>query len=184
MTGILAGDCDRRVAVGKGGTILMSLGEGWVDIAPEVGEVDYAAVWGTGVDDFFAVGNDGVIVRYQAGRPWNVWNLQSGVNLEGVWGADTGDVYAVGSGGTIVHFDGVSWETMESGTTRSLAAVHGRGRGDVYAVGLGGTILHYDGVRWSRMTSPTFNGLNGIWGAGAGDVFAVGDHGTILHRGQ
>lgn len=183
LTGILA-DCERTVAVGKRGTILMTLGDGWVDIAPDVGDVDYAAVWGTGAEDFFAVGNGGVIVRYQEGRPWHVWRLQSGANLEGIWGTDTGNVYAVGSGGTIVRFDGVSWETMESGTTLSLAAVHGRGRGDIYAVGLGGTILHFDGVRWLNLPSGVATAIKGVYSRPEGETVVVGDGGLILHSGS
>ena len=153
LSGILAADCDRVVAVGKRGTVLLSMGDGWVDIAPDIEDVDYSAIWGESPDDFFVVGGGGLIARYRTGRTWIVWRLQNGANLEGIWGSASDNIYAVGAAGVIVHFDGVSWETVESGTTLSLASVHGRGPADVYAVGLGGAIVHYDGVVWKPLSS-------------------------------
>jgi hypothetical protein len=183
LTGILAADCDRTVAVGKRGTILMSLGAGWVDIAPDIGDVDYAAVWGPSADDFFVVGNGGVIVRFRAGAPWSVWRLQNGANLESVWGTGPDDVYAAGSGGVVVRFDGIGWETMETGTTLSLSAISGRGPSDIYAVGLQGVILHFDGVRWQTRDSGVTTTLKGVCSRADGETVVVGDEGLILHSG-
>ena len=104
--------------------ILQSSGDGWVDITPNIEDVNYSAIWGVGPDDFFVTGNKGVIVRYRKGV-WTVWRLNSLLNLEGIWGTADDDVFAVGAGGVILHYDGVSWEMMDSGTTRSLSAVHG-----------------------------------------------------------
>jgi hypothetical protein len=100
---------------------------GWLDISPQYPGIDWSGVWGMGPDDFFIVGNHGVIMRYQTGRPWTVWELVSGVNLEAIWGIDNGSIFAVGQNGAIFHFDGYVWEEMESGTTYPLLAVHGRG---------------------------------------------------------
>jgi hypothetical protein len=171
------------VAVGKRGTVLISLGDGWVDIAPDIEDADYSAIWGESADDFFVVGNRGLIARYQTGRPWTLWRLQSEANLEGIWGSGSRDIYAVGAGGVIVHFDGVSWETIESGTTLSLSAVHGRGPSDIYAVGLGGTIVHFDGVIWKALASGVGISLNGVYSRPEGETVVVGDGGTILHSG-
>jgi hypothetical protein len=98
-----------------------------------------------------------------------------------VWGTSGNDVFAVGNQGTILHYDGISWSTMNSGTTRFLTSVWGSSSIDVYAVGSNGTILHYDGISWSKAATPATENLNDIWGASGTDVFVVGDYGQILH---
>ena len=182
LTGVWAADCNRIYAVGKQGAILQSSGNGWVDIAPHLDDVNYTAIWGAGPDDFFVTAKKGVILRFQSGA-WTIWHLNSRKNLEGIWGTAPDDIFAVGAGGTIVHFDGVSWETMDSGTTLSLSAVHGRGNGDVYAVGLGGTILHFDGIVWRQLDSGVQTALNGVWSRPGAETIVVGEGGLVLHSG-
>ena len=183
MTGISEPECGKVFAVGKRSTILQSTGSGWVDIAPNIEDVNYSAIWSAGPDHFFVTGNNGVIVRYRNGV-WTTWRLNSELNLEGIWGVAEDDVFAVGAGGVILHFDGVSWEMMNSGTTRSLSAVHGRGSGDVFAVGLGGTILHFDGVVWTTLDSGTQEALYGVWAGPQSETIVVGAKGTVLHSGS
>lgn len=118
----------------------------------------------------------------------DTWELmESGttvLRLEGVWGNSSSDVFAVGTDGTILHYDGSSWSSMTSGTSKSLRDVWGSSGSDVFAVGVYGTILHYDGETWTAMDSGYSNTLYGIWGSSGSDVFAVGGSGTtgtILH---
>jgi hypothetical protein len=120
-------------------------------------------------------------MRYQTGRPWTVWELVSGVNLEAIWGIDNGSIFAVGQNGAIFHFDGYVWEEMESGTTYPLLAVHGRGAQDVYAVGLGGTIVHFDGIVWTPLESGVFGPLEAVWCRPGTETVIVGDAGLSLH---
>ena len=102
--------------------------------------------------------------------------------LQGIWGSSASDVFLVGQGGSILHYDGITWDLMDTGITSNLYGVWGSSATDVFAVGQSGTILHYDGTSWSVMTSPTPNELRGVWGSSAtGDVFAVGASGTICH---
>ena len=69
------------------------------------------------------------------------------------------DVWAVGhfktvnpAGGHVgqqplaLHWDGSTWEQMDSGTSQDLWGVWGTGENDVYAIGNSGTILHFDGT--------------------------------------
>ena len=53
--------------------------------------------------------------------------------------------FAVGSAGRIQYFDGTSWSTMSSGTTRDLTAVWGSNPDDVFAVG-DSIVDHWDGT--------------------------------------
>jgi hypothetical protein len=114
--------------------------------------------------------------------------------LQAIWGSSSTDVFAVGSKGTILHYDGSSWNRMNSGTTYLLRGVWGSSPSDVFAVGHNWEleiILHYDGTSWSEMSRGTMMGLYSVWGSSPSDVFAVGEgvrhydgnswNDTILH---
>lgn len=97
--------------------------------------------------------------------------------LSGVWGSGPDDVFIVGGQpdqSVVFHFDGATWETMETPETPILIWVFGFGPDDVYAVGEQGTALHYDGESWSTLTTNTDVDLWGIWGAAPDDLWAVG----------
>jgi hypothetical protein len=137
-------------------------------------------IWGSSASDVFAVGNSGVILRYD-GSTWTAMTSGSTRYLRGIWGSSASDIFVVGTGGTILYYDGVAWGTMTSGTTNDLHAVWGNSASDVFAVGVNGTILHYDGSAWTPMTSGTTSWLRAVWGTSGSDVFAMGDSGVILH---
>ena len=102
--------------------------------------------------------------------------LPQGNHLRGVWGSSPTDVFAVGMKGTIIHYDGTTWEQMDSGTDAQLNDVWGTSANDVYACGYSNTILHYDGSSWNEMdVVDTFYGYNAIWASASNDVYAVGD---------
>jgi len=139
-------------------------------------------VWGPSVNNVFAVGSGGNILRYD-GNSWNSMtsNLAASVTLFGVWGTSINDVFAVGSGGVIAHFDGFAWSPMTNTDTNWLWDVWGSAPNDVYASGDGGTILHYDGTAWSRdNTHPGINTLYRIWGTASDNLYVVGSGGQIL----
>ena len=136
-------------------------------------------VWGTGSGYVFAVGDEGILLRYD-GVNWG--SLISGTeeNLNGIWGTSATDFFVVGDSGTIRYFGSGGSVGMSSGTTEDLHAVWGADSDDVFAVGINGTILHYNGAGWSAMTSGTSENLSDVCGVSTEDVFAVGDGGTIL----
>ncbi|MCP4346651.1 MAG: choice-of-anchor D domain-containing protein [Desulfobacterales bacterium] len=98
-----------------------------------------------------------------------------------IWGSSGSDVFAAGDSGTILHYDGTSWNSMNSGSTDKLYGVWGSSGSDVFAVGDKGTILHYDGSSWNSMNSGSTDRFYGVWGISGSDVFAVGENGIILH---
>ncbi len=101
--------------------------------------------------------------------------------LHAVWCDGPNGAFAVGEAGTILMSTGSAWESMDSGTTESLADVWGSGPNDVFAVGSSGTILHYDGSGWLPMSSGTSLGIHGVWGTASDNVYAVCDSGRVLH---
>lgn len=103
-----------------------------------------------------------------------------GKDLNGVFHWD--DVFiTVGVKGTIQRsHDGMSWESVESGTSASLYGASWNGKYFI-VVGDDGTLLRsYNGTEWKKSESPTDADLKGvIWSK---DKFiAVGDGGTILN---
>ena len=63
--------------------------------------------------------------------------------------------WIVGDRGTILRWNGTSWTSVASPTTRDLFAVHCTAGNACKAVGAGGTILHWDGASWSLVASGT-----------------------------
>ena len=170
-------------AVGEGGVILHSSGDGSWSAQTSGVTVELDAVWGSGAADIYVVGASGTIL-HSTGN--GTWTAQSGAptdNLHAVWGSGAGDVYAVGTAGTILHSHG-NWMVEHSGPTGlSLSGVWGASATDVYAVGesLGGgsIVLHSAGDgNWTMqaITQPLIR----IFGTTT-DVYAI-DSQSIYRR--
>lgn len=101
------------------------------------------AIWGSGPDDVFAVGDAGTIVHWD-GASWTRHASGTTEHLTGVSGLSASDVYAVGLGGTILHYDGEAWAAEASGTTSALLGIACVGA-TVWAVGDYGEILKKPG---------------------------------------
>ncbi len=80
--------------------------------------------------------------------------------LSSVWITLPYFAIAVGSSGKILHYDGQSWQEMESPTFENLSAVSGCSSQDIWVVGEKGTILFYDGKSWQIVLSPTKENLH------------------------
>jgi hypothetical protein len=79
----------------------------------------------------------------------------------------------VGNSGTIRHYNGTTWSTMTSGTSRNLLGVWGSSSNDVFVVGDNGTVIHYDGTTWSMMKSGTNKNLQDVWGSSDGGSLKI-----------
>ncbi|HSG99680.1 MAG TPA: M64 family metallopeptidase, partial [candidate division Zixibacteria bacterium] len=138
---------------------------------------DMHALWGSGPDDVFAVGNLGTILHY-GGVGWGAVPSGSGEQLTGVWGSAPDDVFAVGlNAGEVLHFNGSSWSLLYDAPI-SLTDIWGLASNDVYATGFG-TVLHFDGSVWTNANLGVFGYLNALWGSGPDNIVAVGSGGAI-----
>lgn len=157
-------------------------------------------VWGTSATDVYAVGEGGMIARFD-GRTWRPQVSGTFETLRAVWGTSATDVYAVGDRGTIMHSDGGHWRPVApaAGLDCDFRAIWAASATDVYVVGgrgltiplepeLGGSIIpagvifRYDGGRWSRQQpSGHVATLTTVWGTSANDVYAGGAGGVVLH---
>lgn len=191
LHGIWGSSSGNVYAVGEGGTILHSTGNG-IWSAQTLGTnfkfSNLYGVWGSG-SGAHAVGHDplannGKILHPSGNGGWTAQTsyLTTRV-LRGVWGSSSSDVYVVGEGGMIFHGVGDgSWSEQNSGVFNVLYGIWGHGSADIYVVGRSGTILHSTGNgKWTAQASGTTAHLFAVWGSGSNDVYAVGSGGTILH---
>jgi hypothetical protein len=82
-------------------------------------------------------------------------------DLTDVWGASAKDVYTVGMNGKILHYNGITWSTIASGTTKHLNGVWGSSSTDFFAVGNTGTILRLNtGPNKPNIISPANGATN------------------------
>ncbi len=130
LWGIWGSSRDNMFAVGGSGrpdskpTLLQRDASGWRSVAvPTIDRPNVFAlfkVWGSGPNDVIAVGQRGVILRYD-GSTWRSEASGTAEDLISLWGTSANQVVAVGgrSNGQVVTWDGQNW------THRSLAPLPG-----------------------------------------------------------
>lgn len=107
--------------------------------------------------------------------------VPQGNPVRGLWATSANDVWAVGDYGALMHYNGTTWQAVDSPVNDHLYAVWAGSASDIFAVGDGGRILRSTGGSFQSTTSPTTQPLYGVWGNSATDeVWAVGGGGTIL----
>ena len=142
------------------------------------------------------------------GQTWTIFDLRAMPGFETVsvskaWGTSPSDMYFVGANGSIVHYNGATWQAMQSGTTLPLLDVFGRSATEVYAVGgdrSTAVVLKYDGTRWATLMNSYYFGngfdstelfrtqlyghLNGAWVDESGTLYVVGEYVYQMKAGQ
>ena len=136
-------------------------------------------VWGSSASNVFAVGDSGVVLRYN-GTAWSRMATPTTAQLNDVWGSGASDVYAATSAGQLLRFNGTSWSTVPGvQAPGALWSVWGSASNNVYAVGDGGMMYRYNGSSWTRVRLPRRDALYSVWGTGASAVYAAGAAGTL-----
>lgn len=181
LYGIFGTDVTNVFAVGERGTVLHSDGIVWTAL-PSGGSARLSAVWSSGPDAMWAVGDGGAILRGQdltkPGRSLR-WEQSGSKNLYGIWGSSARELWAVGAGGAIRRWQGTAWESVVSPTVVALRGVWGSGPADVWAVGDQGVLLHWDGSSWTVVPGRARGALYGVGGSRPGAAWAVGEQGLI-----
>jgi len=101
-------------------------------------------------------------------------------DFKGISGSSDSNVIAVGKNGVVYTYNGSSWSTSSSGTTRDLESIFVLNSNVAYAVGDNGTVRIYDGSNWSSSSSGTNEDLKGVWAYSTTEVYAVGKDGKVL----
>lgn len=189
-------------AVGTDGVILHWDGVAWasevsgvtVDLEGVSGHVD-----GDDIEQVFAVGAGGTVLRYTSASPgWQV--VPSGVTeqLFSVWIHRRDDAFVVGDRGRVLRWDGTlltalvdevlidtgavdeNGAAVEFSIADPLKSVMGQGGDDVFAVGPRGSVYRYDGTRFRREVSGTNRPLVDVFTRGG--VWAAATDGVLLRR--
>ena len=186
--GTTVGDDRIAFALGESGAILAYQGGLWVDnqAGPNVAALSLTA---SSSNDFTAVGEVGLALRWRAGENWSALETQVSADLHGVHAV--GDVVvAVGADGVALSInDRNRVSALATGTTKPLSSVHGD-TNLLLAVGAAGAIIRLDGVLGDSEatsgveSSGTISTLNDIFVQDDGTAIAVGASGTIVRRAE
>jgi hypothetical protein len=106
-------------------------------------------VFGTAPNNVWACGARGVMFHYN-GNTDSTWTLVptgATTDITDIWGPGDGSLYAVGHRGRIWRNSGMTWSSMESGTTMDLYSL-GQFDGVIHAAGFEGTLRRLNGSTW------------------------------------
>jgi hypothetical protein len=163
---------------------------GWCSSVTPPAPHHLRAVWSSGPEDTWAIGDSGTILRWK-GAVWTGTPGNANEELSGIWGNNATDIWVVGHDaneqkGIIRHWDGATWTNVPSGTAQPLHGVWASGPNDAWAVGDAGTVqhVHFDGVSWSSFPDPSLpiladRLLTSIWGMGPRNLWVVGSSGVM-----
>jgi hypothetical protein len=111
---------------------------------------------------------------------WTWVERSEGAALLGVHGTASDDVWFSGAddgtGPVVLHFDGGTWERLQTGTRSDLWWVHALEDGPVFFGGSDATVLRYEDGAFERLATPGLgkHTVFGVWAASSDDVYAVG----------
>lgn len=142
-------------------------------------DVTIMAMWGSGPDSIYAVGDEGLILHFD-GLRWQ--RMPSGTQsaLYGLWAWDNEHLLAPGDFGLMLRYNGKEWTEFNVGTESFLYGVWGDSLSNIYTIGLSGTLAHFNGQRWQQMATRLRDDLLAISGSPAAGAYAVGTRGCVL----
>jgi hypothetical protein len=149
---------------------------------PRITDATLRAVSGSREDFVYAVGDRGVIVKWD-GATWKTEASGTDVNLCAVDVGPTGVAWAVGEQGICVRNEGDGWTQITTPVKTTLRGVRAVGARTAYAVGDHGCVVRFHEGCWRKEDSGVTSDLFAVAGAGErGPVWAFGAKGAIIER--
>jgi hypothetical protein len=155
-----------------------------------LGDLGLSAVWGSGPDDVWIVGSEGMILHFD-GKDLRRVQSPTTNRLNAVYGTGPDDVWVVGEAGATFRWDGSGFQDFSGLDDEVLLGVWASGPGDVWIVGSAttaraGLVRRLDGAqRVLEDIVPGCSSLWEIWGSGPDDIWMVGStpetRGLALH---
>ncbi len=137
--------------------------------------VSLRAVWADAADHAWAVGDAGMVLRFD-GVAWSRVASPTSSGLLAVWGAGPTDVFVGGSAG-VWRWDGTIWNMTTGSNT---AAIWGASATDVYSVASSvDGVIHWDGA--AAGSSGFTPGCFDLWGSAANDIYGVRNATQAIH---
>ncbi len=151
------------------------------------------AVHGTGPNDVWAVGDDGIF--HWNGTNWAVLPGSPQQPISDVWAISPTAVWAVSSSFTsagIYFFNGSSWQTFPYPRTvgafsDSFSSVWAASANDVWASAASGSNTHFfrfNGTTWTKVVVPFATGTGELWGSGPANVYFANQQGLQRFDGS
>lgn len=150
-------------------------GQDWTELH-SVDGIGFSSLW-AGPSILFALTDNGGCYMYDG----TTWTLTGSGAQRAITGRSDTEVYAASFAGVVRKWDGSSWASMSTPTSRNLHAIHAAPGGDVFAAGELGTILRLVSGSWTLMASNSNAFLEGIHARANNDVDCVGRGGVALH---
>ncbi len=184
LCSVYAFSSDFIVAGGSSGYLFTGAGTDWTRDIPEV-TTNFKNVWGTSLDNLYAVSEDGLIYRYD-GASWSeVIVTGSGYPFDKIWGLSEEEIYTIGDEGVFL-FNGSDWQQIYSGPTNDI---WGTSSTNIFATTIidhwHSHLMHYDGSEWTIRVYSFDKGTSqysfdsyctGVWGTQEGELFVVGHY--------
>lgn len=129
--------------------------------------------------DGWAVGDNGVILRYSGGS-WSSVSSPVSTTLRSIFMLPgDSDGWIAGDGGTILRYQSGLWTIFPSMSSANFRCVSMLDSTHGWIVGSGGTILNFNGNVWSPVSGFSSSNLNSVAETSSDNAWAVGDSGTI-----
>jgi hypothetical protein len=154
---------------------------------------DLRAVWGSGPNDVWVVGDGGAVLRWDGAR-WRSVQSNTFASLRAIWGDSPTNVWAVGTAFSdvpvVIRWNGTSWRTVSFVQSRRypLRGVWGERADAVRVVGgsfenPAGPVYRWDGAAWREERLADRDVLSlGIHGRAGMGPWVVGDNGSAFRR--
>lgn len=181
---LLGFDSKNVFAVNK--TLYAYDGKTWtaVDTSPEV--VSARTIWGSGPDELFVGGDNGVLLHYYQGKWLSVDAGAVNRKIRWLFGTSATEIFAVGENGFVSFFDGAKWTPQDLGgySGASFESVWAASSSEVYVVGkfFAEGMLVFNGSSWAAVGNFA-GGLNTVFGLGSKDVYVGGPSGLFHYDG-
>lgn len=155
-----------------------------------MGDEEVLRFWGDRADNAWAVGKEGLILRWDRER-WMVSRAKADHHrtLNAIYGDIQGHVWAAGDQGTVLSWDGAVWASCDIKDRRgqlitvNLLGVHVDQNNRPWFVGSQGTVLRPNsGATTCAQPTPLQTGmadLTAVWGTPQGEVFTVDREGVL-----
>ncbi len=143
--------------------------------------IDPYQISGYSTTNLWAVGWSGKVLNStNAGTTWNAAPAtpNTGTPYGTLWPSsisalDATHIYAVGWGGSIALYNGTTWATQASGTTKDLYDVDIFGAASIFAGG-DTKFISYNTPTWNSLSGGTTSQLNAVHGRDANNLWTVG----------
>lgn len=140
-------------------------------------------VWAAGVDDAWAVTDQGMLLHYD-GTTFKVHDSRGAARLDALHGTGASQIWAAGD--VLLQYDGTGWALVTDLTPvideTTIASIHGVSSTQVMFLLASGRLLEWNGSDLDEHFSLTgYSNFTDAFWYGPHEMYAVGGSGSILH---